>query len=435
MTKPRYFALIPAAGAGTRMQAATPKQYLPLLGVPILRRTVEVFLASPQIAHTFVVTGADDASAAPLLELPGVSVLACGGSTRQQSVLNGLQRMRDSAGVPPGAQDWVLVHDAARPGLTPALIDRLIAGVGEDGVGGLLALPVVDTVKREERAGQPDGPPRARETLARDGLWLAQTPQMFRFEVLLEALTQVAGQAGITDEASAIEAQGLRPKLIEGHPRNLKVTLPRDLDSVELYLKQDGTPMSMQVNMPSSTPSSTPASTQASMPTGSPAGSPAAPPFRIGQGYDCHVLTAGRPLIIGGVTIAHPKGLLGHSDADVLLHAVTDALLGAAALGDIGRHFPDTDARFAGADSRVLLREAASRVLASGYRIANLDATIIAQAPKMAPHIAAMVAHIAADLALDANQVNIKAKTNEKLGFLGREEGIAAEAVALLVRM
>lgn len=161
---------------------------------------------------------------------------------------------------------------------------------------------------------------------------------------------------------------------------------------------------------------------------------PTFPPFRIGQGYDCHALVPGRALIIGGVTIPHAAGLLGHSDADVLLHAITDAILGAAGLGDIGRHFPDTDARFAGADSRVLLREAARRVGEAGYRIGNIDATIIAQAPKMAPHIARMVEHVAADLGIDAAGVNLKAKTSERLGFVGREEGIAAEAVALVYR-
>jgi 2-C-methyl-D-erythritol 2,4-cyclodiphosphate synthase len=160
----------------------------------------------------------------------------------------------------------------------------------------------------------------------------------------------------------------------------------------------------------------------------------AVPPWRIGQGYDCHALVAGRKLVIGGVTIPHPTGLLGHSDADVLLHAITDAILGAAGLGDIGRHFPDTDARFAGADSRVLLREAAASVVAAGYDVGNVDATIIAQAPRMAPYIDTMVMHVAHDLSLPPGQVNIKAKTNEKLGYLGREEGIAAEAVALLVR-
>jgi 2-C-methyl-D-erythritol 2,4-cyclodiphosphate synthase len=162
---------------------------------------------------------------------------------------------------------------------------------------------------------------------------------------------------------------------------------------------------------------------------------PAVLPFRIGQGYDCHALVEGRKLIIGGVTIPHTTGLLGHSDADVLLHAITDALFGAAALGDIGRHFPDTAVEFAGADSRVLLREAVKRVAAAGFRIGNVDATIIAQRPKMAPHIAQMVAHVAEDLGVAINQVNIKAKTNEKLGYLGREEGIAAEAVALIYQI
>jgi len=158
------------------------------------------------------------------------------------------------------------------------------------------------------------------------------------------------------------------------------------------------------------------------------------PPFRIGQGYDCHALVPGRALIIGGVSIPHTTGLLGHSDADVLLHAITDAILGAAGLGDIGRHFPDTDPRFKGADSRVLLREAGRRVAAFGYLVGNIDATIIAQAPKMSPHIANMAANIASDLDMAAQQVNVKAKTNEKLGYLGREEGIAAEAIALLYR-
>jgi 2-C-methyl-D-erythritol 2,4-cyclodiphosphate synthase len=156
------------------------------------------------------------------------------------------------------------------------------------------------------------------------------------------------------------------------------------------------------------------------------------PPFRIGQGYDCHALVQNRKLIIGGVDIPHTLGLLGHSDADVLLHAITDALFGAAAMGDIGRHFPDTDARFKGADSRVLLREAVKRLHEAGYAVGNLDATIIAQAPKMAPHIPQMIAHVAEDLQVAVSQVNIKAKTNEKLGYLGREEGIAAEAVVLV---
>ncbi|MFM7670833.1 MAG: 2-C-methyl-D-erythritol 2,4-cyclodiphosphate synthase [Burkholderiaceae bacterium] len=157
------------------------------------------------------------------------------------------------------------------------------------------------------------------------------------------------------------------------------------------------------------------------------------PPYRIGQGYDCHALVPSRPLIIGGVTIPHTSGLLGHSDADVLLHAITDALLGAAGLGDIGQHFPDTDPAFQGADSRALLRAAVQQVRGAGYSIGNIDATIIAQAPKLAPHLPAMIANLAADLALEPKRLNLKAKTNERLGWEGREEGIAAHAVALLM--
>jgi 2-C-methyl-D-erythritol 2,4-cyclodiphosphate synthase len=167
----------------------------------------------------------------------------------------------------------------------------------------------------------------------------------------------------------------------------------------------------------------------------SPLSSLGIPPFRIGQGYDCHALVTGRKLVIGGVTIPHATGLLGHSDADVLLHAITDALLGAAGLGDIGRHFPDTDVQFAGADSLALLREITCRVTQAGYAVGNVDATIIAQAPKMSPHIGQMVVHVAEALGVAVAQVNIKAKTNEKLGYLGREEGIAAEAVALIYRL
>lgn len=159
-----------------------------------------------------------------------------------------------------------------------------------------------------------------------------------------------------------------------------------------------------------------------------------APPYRIGQGYDCHALVPGRALILGGVKIPHRLGLLGHSDADVLLHAITDALFGAAGLGDIGRHFPDTDPNYAGADSRTLLKDAGRRIREAGYEIGNIDATVIAQAPKMAPHIPAMIINIAADLELDPQQVNIKAKTNERLGWEGREEGMGADAIALIYR-
>jgi len=220
----RYFALIPAAGVGARMAAGGPKQYLPIAGKPMLRHALDAFLGSALIAHTYVVVSPGDGQIDALVPEAGVTVLRCGGATRMDSVQNALRALRDEI----LETDWVLVHDAARPGLTPALIARLIAGVGADPVGGLLALPVVDTVKR---AG-PDGV----TTLARDRLWLAQTPQMFRYKLLSDALGAAPDANAITDDASAIEALGLSPKLVEGDPRNLKVTLPRDIGIAEMYL-------------------------------------------------------------------------------------------------------------------------------------------------------------------------------------------------------
>ena len=221
---PRYFALIPAAGVGTRMAAEVPKQYLPVGGKPMLRHTLDAFLASELISHTFVVVSAGDRHIDAVAPRDGVSVLRCGGGTRMESIRNALDAM--SASVREG--DWVLVHDAARPGLDRALIEKLIAEVGAHPVGGLLALPVVDTVKRTA-----DG---AVATVSRDGLWLAQTPQMFRYRLLSDALAAATDAAAITDDASAVEAMGHAPMLVEGHPRNLKVTLPQDIRIAEMYL-------------------------------------------------------------------------------------------------------------------------------------------------------------------------------------------------------
>jgi 2-C-methyl-D-erythritol 4-phosphate cytidylyltransferase len=220
----RYFALIPAAGVGARMAADGPKQYLPLGGKPMLRHALDAFLGSALVAHTYVVVSPDDGQIDAVVPAAGVTVLRCGGATRMDSVLNALRAL---AGEVRDA-DWILVHDAARPGLTPALIEKLIAGVGADPVGGLLALPVVDTVKRAAAAGV--------ATVPRDGLWLAQTPQMFRYRLLSDALGAAPDANAITDDASAVEALGLAPKLVEGHPRNLKVTLPADIRIAEMYL-------------------------------------------------------------------------------------------------------------------------------------------------------------------------------------------------------
>jgi len=222
---PRYFALIPAAGVGARMGTTNPKQYLKIGGKPMLRHTLDAFLSSELIAHTFVVVSPDDPCIDAVAPNHGVTVLRCGGASRMESVRNGLAVLANTL----SPADWVLVHDAARPGLTAELIEKLITGTGDHPAGGLLALPVVDTVKRcidGEAAG----------TVPRNGLWLAQTPQMFRYELLREALAAAKDPDSITDDASAVEALGLSPKLVEGHPRNLKVTLPDDIRIAEMYL-------------------------------------------------------------------------------------------------------------------------------------------------------------------------------------------------------
>jgi 2-C-methyl-D-erythritol 4-phosphate cytidylyltransferase len=221
---PRYFALVPAAGVGARMGAGSPKQYLPIGGKPMLRHTLDAFVSSPLIAHTYVVVSVDDPVIDTVVPPKGVTVLRCGGDSRLESVRNGLWALDREL----HASDWVLVHDAARPGLNGELIEKLIRETGEHPVGGLLALPVVDTVKRSINDDV--------ATVSRDGLWLAQTPQMFRFRLLLDALDAATDPSTITDDASAVEALGLAPKLVEGHPRNLKVTLPADIRIAEMYL-------------------------------------------------------------------------------------------------------------------------------------------------------------------------------------------------------
>jgi 2-C-methyl-D-erythritol 4-phosphate cytidylyltransferase len=220
----RYYALVPAAGVGARMGAEGPKQYLQIGGKPMLRHTLDAFVSSPLIAHTYVVVSVDDTVIDSVVPPEGVTILRCGGASRLESVRNGLWALENIL----HANDWVLVHDAARPGLNAALIDKLVTETGEHPVGGLLALPIVDTVKRAVNGEV--------ATVSRDGLWLAQTPQMFRFRLLADALEMANDPSTITDDASAVEALGLAPKLVEGHPRNLKVTLPADVRIAEMYL-------------------------------------------------------------------------------------------------------------------------------------------------------------------------------------------------------
>ena len=386
----RCFALVPCAGSGERAAAAGPKQSAALAGRTVVAHTLAALKQVERIGATLVVLAPGDTrfeSAAPGFEGYAERV---GGGTRAASVRAGLAALERHGA---RRQDWVLVHDAARCLVEPASIDRLIDACLDDEVGGLLALPLADTLK------QGDGDARSAATVDRRDKWLAQTPQMFRLGLLADALDRADDT--VTDEASAIEALGHAPRLVAGDADNFKLTWPQDFARAERVLAaRRGGPMTS---------------------------------MRIGEGWDVHALVAGRPLILGGVTVPHTMGLDGHSDADALAHAITDALLGAAGLGDIGRHFPDTDARFKGADSMVLLAEAAHRVREAGYAIGNVDSTVIAQAPKLAPHIPAMRARLAEVLGLAPDQVNVKAKTAEKMGPVGEFRAIEARATCLLI--
>lgn len=383
------YALIPCAGVGARAGAAGPKQYEPLAGRPMVAHTLAALAAVPRIAATLVVLAPDDAAFETLVPArPGLWLARCGGATRAATVRAGLAALRLHGA---GDADWVLVHDAARCLLQPAQVERLLDACSDDAVGGLLALPLADTLKQGA-----DG--RVAATVDRAGKWAAQTPQMFRLALLERALD--AAGPGVTDESSAVEALGLAPRLVEGSLDNFKITWPADFALAATLLESRMTPT----------------------------------PLRIGEGWDTHALVTGRPLVLGGIAIPHTHGLLGHSDADALLHAITDALLGGAGLGDIGRHFPDTDPAFRGVDSGVLLQEAVRRVRAAGWTPLNVDSTIVAQAPKLAPHIGAMRERIAALLDMAVDSVNVKAKTAEQMGPVGEGRSIETRAVCLLVR-
>jgi 2-C-methyl-D-erythritol 4-phosphate cytidylyltransferase / 2-C-methyl-D-erythritol 2,4-cyclodiphosphate synthase len=339
-----------------------------------------------------------------------------GGANRQGSVANGLDALAEHAAV----DDWILVHDAARPCLSAADLGALLDAVGvgravdaagtgpahassgaatHDGAvirdGAVLAAPIVDTVKRDL------GDHVA--TVDRRGLWRALTPQVFAFAQLRHALKE-AKLAGVevTDEAQAVERMGLRPTLVQGSPFNVKVTRLEDLATAAHILKMAEPKMTNDT------------------------------PMRVGQGFDVHAFGEGDHVILGGVRIAHSKGVVAHSDGDVVIHALCDAVLGALGDGDIGQHFPDSDPRYRGADSRVFLRVVAARMQAAGLKLINADVTVLAEAPRIAAHRAAMAANLGADLGVAAQLINIKATTTERLGFIGRGEGLAASASVLL---
>ena len=392
MMSRRVAALVVAAGRGSRFGGELPKQYATLAqgSETVLARAVDAFLGAPLIDALQVVIHPDDL----LLYQQAIGDRALlppvmGGATRQESVLAGLEAL---SGEPP---ECVLIHDAARPFISQATIANVIGALAFDDAA-IAATPVVDTLKRADDTGQIVG------TQDRRGLWQAHTPQGFRFAPILAAHREAAGKA-LTDDAAVAEAAGLTVRLIDDSRDNFKITTAADLDRARAKL-----------------------------------GSTYTTDVRCGHGFDTHRLeqmaSEDRPLTLCGVVVPGPLVLVGHSDADVGLHALTDALLGALGDGDIGTHFPPSDPQWKGAGSDRFVRFAANRCLAAGYGIAHVDVTLICEAPRIGPHRGSMRQAIAAMLEVPESRVSVKATTTEKLGAFGRGEGIGALATATLVR-
>ena len=380
--------VLPAAGFGSRMGTAVPKQFLELAGEPILVRTIRIFLSHPSIDVVAVVLPAEHLASAREQILARFAdqrqqlLFTQGGDSRQQSVQNGLNAL-------PGHITGILVHDGARPMLTATVIDSCIEGINDHGAV-IAAVPVKDTLKKVNQT-------TVTRTVDRSRLWQAQTPQAMRRHLLEEAFTHAtATNFTGTDEASLLEHAGIPVHVVEGSEQNIKITRPDDLTVASGLLQEDRLTM------------------------------------KIGHGFDAHQLVAERKLILGGVEVPYHLGLAGHSDADVLIHALMDAILGALGAGDIGHHFPDNDNSYLGADSIKLLGEVMELAQAQHLQIGNCDLTIICQQPKLAPHLAAMQVNIAAACDTPVAQINIKATTTEKMGFIGRGEGISAHAVVLM---
>lgn len=386
-------AVIVAAGSGSRAATAgeAPKQYRPLAGRPVLAHTLAAFLDHPAIDRVVVVISPDHAAlyeaAIADLASPKLAPAVSGGATRQESVARGLDAL--AATTP----DRVLVHDAARPFVSAAVIDRTVAALDESD-GALAAVAIVDTLKRCD----PDG--RIAATVPRDGLWAAQTPQGFRFAALAaaHARARTAGRSDFTDDAAVAEWAGLAVRVVDGDPANLKITTNADFLAAEA--RMDLARFARLADV------------------------------RVGTGFDVHAFTDGDRVTLCGVAIPHTHALLGHSDADVAMHALTDAILGAIGDGDIGAHFPPSQARWKGCDSAVFLDDAMARLRARGGMLAHADVTILAEAPKIGPHREAMRARLAQICGVTIDRIAVKATTTEKLGFVGRREGIAAQAGA-----
>jgi len=389
-------AIIPAGGAGRRMGGATPKQYLPLGGIPVVARTLQVFQNSPLIDEIFLVAPEGDIpevreAVVSKYGLSKVSAVVAGGTQRQDSVRNALAHLREEHGI-------VLVHDAVRPFVTEELIRRVIAAAEADSAA-TAGVPVKDSVKEV----YPDG--RVIKTVSREGLWLTHTPQAFRKAIILAAHERARKDGShATDDASLVERMGGTVRMVPGNCDNIKVTTPEDLALGEAIIRRLFAGSGRQEGM-----------------------------MRIGFGYDSHRLVAGRRLVLGGKTIPSERGLQGHSDADVLLHAVCDAILGAIGAGDIGRQFPDTDPAYKDISSLTLLERVGTIAAAKGWRICNVDSTIVLERPKLAPYLGGMADNIAGVLRIPSEGVSVKAKTNEGIGQVGAGEGAAAFAVVAVV--
>ena len=375
---PQIVALIVAAGRGVRAGGGLPKQYRPLRNQPLLAHTVDAFLAHPRISRVQAVIHPDDRALYDAA-IGGRPLLppTHGGAARQDSVRLGLEALKDQA------PDYVLIHDAARPFVGAALVDRVIDALTSHD-GAIPGLALSDTIKR---AG--DG--LVEGTVPREGLYRVQTPQGFHYKAILAAHRAAVGQA-LTDDAAVGEAAGLRIAMVAGAEENMKVTEPEDFARAEAR----------------------------------------SPAFDVvlGQGFDVHQFEAGDHVWLCGVKVPHSHGLEGHSDADAGLHALTDALLGAIGAGDIGVHFPPSDPQWKGASSDRFLAHAAKLVAAAGGRILNVDVTFICERPKIGPHRPAMIARLAEILGLPPQRISVKATTTEGLGFTGRREGLAAQAIA-----
>jgi len=392
-------AIIAAGGRGQRFGASVPKQLLSVGGRPVLQRSVSLFVNHPAVDDIIVVLPAELVAAPPPYLRVGAKPiqLIAGGERRQDSVANGFAATSAESRV-------VVVHDAARPFATAALVSKTIQTAAEYGAA-VAAVAARDTVKRgmvDESGSVEDRRFRVVETLPRDAVFLAQTPQAFRREVLRDAMA-LGADVDATDEATLAERAGHPVSIVPGEATNIKITTREDVllaEAIAGSLVADRGTIGVA--------------------------------YRTGTGYDLHRLVAGRRLIIGGITVDSDRGALGHSDADVVCHAVTDAVLGAAGLGDIGRHFPDTDPKWKGASSLDLLAHVARLLADHGFGVDNVDATVILERPKIKDHIAAMRNAVAGALHVSPDRVSIKGKTNEGVDAIGRGEAIAAHAVALL---